>query len=427
MKTHLLLLLLLPLLITDAHAEKKKKRSRYSVLNERIEELEIANSLDIFNFSGVNKNMLDLVESDGEQNVWMRSYIAFDAFVDTDEDLKYYIRMSATKYWNEYKNRNHETLGDIGFNRAHIGAYVLFEKAYFDWYIKDNFVFSLGRLPSVDGSPLHWQTNESRLGTFPRLSRNGNMDGLGFTYIKDIWGGRLATRFIYSPLQHLADPVADTDQTNARPIPNGDLNQTPVAVLHLDYNSTPNWADSFNLITQYTYTESLEVIPSVNSMGLTYVTLHADAENVFNKNLNIGFSYSVNQIDSKTNNTTQGGIYSSLAEEKVIGSGFLLAFNYQLRKIDARIGLNYFSANENFLFYDSGSLEIERPYETRGDSVHLYYTHSLKETLTLRVGYRMNTTKFVGSGSLGSIFGAPQELSEYETTNVTYLSTDFTF
>ncbi len=177
-------------------------------LEERVEALEYAGYEDIFRFSGQLELMYATsTEEDNEDDTqgsgqaW-RSWLKLDMEAKPSDKMTFYGRLSMAKFVNRMSNYTDGTLGDIdgqldeGQNPK--GSEVFIERAFVNYQASDKLVFTMGRMPTANGSPYHLTRNESSGGAYPLLSYNAFFDGGAVSYnLMD----SLSVKFIYTPFQ----------------------------------------------------------------------------------------------------------------------------------------------------------------------------------------------------------------------------------
>lgn len=189
-------------------------------LENEILDMQINEAQDLINWSGefetshdqydsekqIDGTTLSLADPATRNTKIYRSTLTLNANMALNSKLNTYIAFDATWFHNsrlfvEKTTEEYAPNNNSGFNLQVV-------KAYFDYSITKDLIFSVGRLPTMKGPPTHFYLNEERQGTYPLLMYSVPLDGIALT-----WNnldrhlslpGNLALRTIYSP-------IVDTD------------------------------------------------------------------------------------------------------------------------------------------------------------------------------------------------------------------------
>lgn len=176
-----------------------------STLEERVDQLETDSFLQSIKWNGIFEYRYDSIQSKKLESKNSFTPMRIKAFLDAstrdDSKIKFYTRFGLVKYTNDYVNQGMES-NTLDASRVEKGVALKLERAYINFTVTKDLIFSAGRLPTIDGPPLEMAENSSRQGTYPLLAYGAILDGLGLSYN---WGFipnqyKLATRVIYTPL-----------------------------------------------------------------------------------------------------------------------------------------------------------------------------------------------------------------------------------
>src|SRR5690606_17463549 len=78
------------------------------------------------------------------------------------------------------------------------------ERAFMNYSITDSLVFTMGRLPTIDGPNKHIALNQQLMGNYPTLAYSAILDGFGLTKSYNLEDSRvLRLKAIYTPGQSI--------------------------------------------------------------------------------------------------------------------------------------------------------------------------------------------------------------------------------
>lgn len=421
-------------------------------LEDRVSELEAQQSLNIFSFSGYLWNRWDGVTTkpegaDEETFNNLRMGFGLNINANISNRLKFYSRLGVRKYYNLWTGPNGKYTREFGGLDAgadgSVSSTVYLDKAYFDYSMSENFVLSMGRLPTVDGTPAHLWDAQARMGTYPMLSYNSILDGIAFTYKLDRFmpeGHKLALRFIQTPFSSVAytdskypNEVGQDHTTNA----NGNLpSLTAVNTLHVDYNMPKNIvSDATNIIWQswrakFRFPNAWFTGGQTSSLAVDWGVSTLSME--FNGLMGTGLDLAVNSVSSSITSTGAAGVLAGVCNTHKFGFGTddctegttkgtmtSISARYKIMS-KTYLGLDSVSATKGFFYYDAAGVEITDWFITPGTATHVYVTHKLEDNLTLRVGNTVQQSKYdsMTTGAIG-------EDKTKITTNYVQLRLDF--
>ncbi|MEZ4872061.1 MAG: DUF3373 family protein [Bdellovibrionales bacterium] len=354
-------------------------------IEDRVTELEVANQLDVWKFSGRLMNFYDSMSyktegSDAETGDQLRQLLFIDMEAKPSDKMTFYGRLSFAKYWNEFSRRDlgatinvtdgsgNNYLADDTYTVGGVGdlsrryttiSGVQVDKAYVDYSITDNFVFSIGRLPTTEGVPTNYYYGEARMATYPRLSYNSFFDGIGLTWNKN----NHAVRFLYTPFNYYFGGSSTSNQSSMDGTKDLSGTKEFYTLMYEFNNSNVSWAENFNVSALYQHTDipfgdqivSGQRLWSNIVYGLRNFAVHFEATNIKSSGVNASLSFLQTGTESRgqlyadvpdgTPGATwgeldavdlaaggQGTFYDASDEASVSGLGILLAVSKDLKK-----------------------------------------------------------------------------------------------
>lgn len=432
-------------------------------LEDRVSELEATQSLNIFSFSGTLMTQYDHIEAKQTQGAsydnkvdYMRLLSFLNVDANVNENIKFYSRYTVSKFFNNISNQAGTTAGtnfrvfDIGIARSYSGSQVYVERAYADMKMSDSLILSAGRLSTFDGPPNHLPHGKSRMGTYPALVYNTNLDGAALTYNHELnTDSSLSTRVVYSPLysytynvsgvpMYQGQPTTDNNGTTGDKLPSS----SAIAAWMLEYNLKNSSAfNNFTVIYQGIAVNNLNIyaaqLPSIThplagvltptgritaTYGLHSVTF--DMAGVAKSNLDLGLSF----VSSEMKNTgaiSYGGTpsvfgYGASAQDEVAKSTTsLVSLRYKYTNNDF-VGYEHLNGSKNNFIFDLGSEDLTNFQATPGTGSHVYLLHKFSPELGLRVGYRQQQYKYAPM-----TIGATTEIDRKVNTAYANLRLDF--
>lgn len=443
-----LLSLSLVLATSTAMAQDKKMEE----LENRISELEAQGSLNIFKFSGMLETRYDSIKAkqtdptasafDGSTQ-YLRHRMAINVDADVNKYVKFYSKLTMSKYNNVYLNQQvgagtvPNTNRDLYAAKDERGPEIYVEKAYADAMISDTgLVFSFGRLPTSDGPSFHLQNGRARMGTYPGLLYNAELDGVALTYNKQINDDqKFAVRAVHTPFTRRTDATGKSGNgiiTN--PTINGDAANTLIELgsVMAEYNvKNLSFADGITVIAQGWQTGKLPL----NASDVGAVTgaiefkiganaLHIDFENLGKSGFDLGITAMSSKIENNGKIPTGAtsavyGYGATVENESSSGSSTLISARYTINKANY-LGAEYLNGGKTAFVYDSNNDALTNFYSTPGKGTHVYYIYKFTPELGLRLGYMDQKYEATPFG-----FGASSTTDRKITTYYSSLRLDF--
>ncbi len=432
-KKSLLLALALPM---AAQAQSKMS------LEDRVTELESNASLNYFKFGGFLETYYDSyvykLGTVEDNNSLMRMRVGFDINADVSKAIKFYSRISASKFLNQIG-----TQSGTGANapaatsegrqgRDWSGSQLYLEKAYADVSLTPSTIFSFGRLPTEDGPPANWNLDKPRMGTYPMVIYNSVLDGFALTHNMKFDADTLALRLIYTPLMTVAKSGSNTIAS-----PQGDGKNdstTHLTSWMVDYNMNGgSFAKNLSVIYQgvnsgYIWINGSTLAYPPSSTGATAFsimshTLNVFAEDIAGSGFDFGVAYLSTELKNKGTLLLAGvlpsyGYGAESLEDTARGSSTLAHLRYNFG--NSAVGVEYVNGTKNVFIYDLGNTNLTNFYGTPGDATQVYVTHRFMPELTGRIGYAQQNYKY-NDISLGKTAESDKKI----TTTSAMLRLDF--
>lgn len=404
-------------------------------INERLDAVELDATLskvkigfdmtNAFYSSSYSNNRV----SDGlskQSNRWATE-LHLNLLANINDRAKFTGRLAMTKAWGDFHNKNITVETDQG--RGFDGGSVLYvDRAYLDFNITDNLIFTIGRQPGTDGPGFNLRNNSVRMGTYPALLANAITDGLVFTYnfnneyntsvraaYAKIFQEMSNDSFVRSPAKggvyakdaNLYLALAESDL----PVSKNFGKTTAIAsVAHITDMSAPIGSTLNGLGIGVNFGST------VNLGTLTNFTLHVENYNTLGTGFNWFAAFGYMAYGSESSKSPLNQIKGSAAWANLPAAN-QLGLEQQLKFQDknawaAHLGVRY-DFNNNFklggeyfhgsdTWYALSRPSINDPFNirsTRGDAFDLYAIYQIDLYQFLRLSYTYIKYSHTGSGS----------------------------
>ncbi|MEK2689829.1 DUF3373 family protein [Bdellovibrio sp. GT3] len=401
-----------------------------ATLEERVSELEANQSLNIFNFSGMFQTRFDDILKasqttpntagnpafDNSDLTYLRMKFQFNVDANISKNVKFYSRLTTTKHFNTFYQQDLAAATDLTSANSYRDSHVVLEKAYADFTIPDTGLnFFIGRLPTVDGQPQNYKDGRARMGTYPMLSYNSVLDGMGLSYKLDQYmpeGHQLALRGLYTPFgQYYAG--SNGTYTNAPTNGQGANVKTaaPGYGLMIDYAVKDlSWADNMGLVLLNFQNSDLYIPASGGlsdtgnlTIGIGGTTLAWELNGIAHSGWDLSLSYLASKLKSNgiLSSGAPVGFDTNSSSDENKGDVFLLSTRYTLGTWI--LGGEWVHGSEDSFYYATAAEELTNFYGTRGEGYHLYVTKKFAQNVAFRVGYMLQdydyTPATVGAAS----------------------------
>lgn len=367
-------------------------------------------------------------KNDKQSNRWATEF-HLNLLANINERTKFTGRLAMTKAWGDFGNTN--TTVDTDQGRGFDGGSVLYvDRAFVDFGITDNLIFTIGRQPGTDGPGYNLRNNSARMGTYPALAANAIADGAVLTYNfnnKYNTSARIAYAKIFQEMSEdsfVRSPANDgvyAKDSNMffgileSDLPVGSMGKTTAiaSVAHITDMSAPigdNVRAGVGALGAYVRGDTL------NLGSLTNYTLHLENYNTFGSGLNwfaaFGYmDYGKESSKSPRNQILDGMNLSGAARDAMKKQ--LEAIGFQDKDawathIGARydfntafkLGAEWFHGSDTW--YALSRPSINDPFNirsTRGDAFDIYAIYQIDLYQFLRLSYTYIKYSHTGSGS----------------------------
>jgi len=420
---------LLTLTTLSLHAEEYVTEKEWTDLNGRLSEIEAAKEIDVFKFHSTFINQYDSFVQKKQSSTEKLQTNRFKYLLGIEatpySNLTLHSQMGIGKYYNLMEMQNGAASSDYRPvasttqpSNRYDGKFFL-RTAYLDYFPLSHpeLIFSIGKLPTLDGPPSHLPDARDRLGTYPRMAYGVEGEGIALTYKVDQYLPELYSlsfRGIYHPTQYLNLGTADNYYPYYHPTYGGGgkgKTRNDSYALMGDFSIRPKHAfDEFNLIGQYTrilgfhyIDKSLEETYGLTSgtyqnnlvFGFEYFTAAATFQNIGHIGLDAHLTYLLLRTHSQGNVSTGGsslgGMGTSKDHDVITGHAWLLSLRYKIPMNFLNgpyIGYEHIEMDRDCQFFDGGTEDQFFFYGTQGYGSHYYLTIPIFQNLTLRTGLK---------------------------------------
>lgn len=396
-------------------------------VEERLAELEANQSLNYFSFSGTLVSTYDDLKvnetypnpKDYKALNYLRLRFSLNADAEVSPQIRVFSRTTATKFFNKWRHAGSDGVfnEDLDVAYGNTGSRIYLERAYVDLSPSGSlWTLSVGRLPTLHGSPTNFWDLRSRMGTYPLLVFNSPLDGVALTYRLDSYlqdGNQWALRGLYTPFsdvnggavgegEYLAPPKADTNAGT----PVGVSTNTFVDLFSLqsDYVwKNSNIADETGFILQYYQFSNLPFSSGAGTSNLSIqsraIMASIELLGVDRGNFDVSLNYNYNQTES--NGLFKGpgtGLGTTKDHDTIQGHVALISARY--RQASWAVGYEWLEGSKNSVYFSAAPEDLTNFYRTNGVGHHIYISTKWMEFVTLRGGFRLqqysNLPAFVG-------------------------------
>lgn len=425
-----------------ADGEPASLAEQVDEINERLDAVELDATLskvkigfdmtNAFYSSSYSNNRV----SDGlskQSNRWATE-LHLNLLANINDRTKFTGRLAMAKAWGDFGNKNltAETDQGRGFDG---GSVVYVDRAYVDFSLTDNLIFTIGRQPATDGPGYNLRNNSVRMGTYPALAANAITDGAVLTYnfnneyntsvraaYAKIFQEMSQDPFVRSPVNggvyakdaNVFFAIAESDL----PINKNFGKTTAIASLaHITDMSAPIGDNVRGALTQQNAALGNLVRGDTLNLGtLTNFTLHVENYNTlgtgFNWFASLGYmAYGSESSKSPLNQLKGSPAWATLQPAQQLGLEQQLKFqdkNAWAAHLGVRydfdnnfkVGGEYFHGSDTW--YALSRPSINDPFNiraTRGDVIDLYAIYQIDLYQFLRLSYTYIKYSHTGSGS----------------------------
>ncbi|MBP9681602.1 MAG: hypothetical protein KBD76_09370 [Bacteriovorax sp.] len=313
------------------------------------------------------------------------------------------------------------------------GPTTYLERAYFNYFMNDYLVFTAGRLPTVDGPPLHWEDNVSREGTYSHLAYSNVLDGVATTVNLNKYMPQdhsLNFRFIYTPFSNVGTSIVaggvlpSGNPGSIATKTGGKMDSiSPLYVGMAEYSLKGQRFSDVLVLAQVLVGNNIFYGRSstYGEIRVDYNTysLYSHVTNLMNWGLDLSATAYMSTTKNDSVFTGLGGAYSSVKDVTKYGHAVLLTTRYAIPVAmlnNPSAGMEYIYGDKNFNKIDPVSRDVEGFYSTRGYGYHFYYSQPIETGLKLRFGYITKTDKYARGDVLGDVTDA--KIRNNKTKNI---------
>ena len=282
------------------------------------------------------------------------------------------------------------------------------DRAYFDWKMNENLIFSLGILPTSGGLSSNLIENTPRKSVFPSLMFDMTTYGLALStnILEHMWIRAIAAKaytlnddiFYYQCNRETiynADVYGLFFEARIPFIPNNTFYVGLNSLAHL--KATP-YLGASNASVDMKYADEMGTIYNVGS-GI-------EIQKIYNfLDVFAHASISIPQPNGNTIDYTTGDdafTDDSYARGTMIdnnGYAIYVGARATIKQFNnAKIGLEYNQGSKYWFSGTQGSEDVFNKLATRGNAIEGYYIQPLNEVISLRVGYLQIDEYYTGSG-----------------------------
>ncbi|WP_413613018.1 DUF3373 family protein [Bdellovibrio sp. HCB-110] len=396
-------------------------------VEQRLAELEANQSLNYFSFSGTLVSTYDDLEvnetypnpKDYKALDYLRLRFSLNADAEVSPQIRVFSRTTATKFFNKWRQAGSDGVfnEDLDVAYGNTGSQIFLERAYVDLSPNGSFwTLSVGRLPTVHGSPTNFWDLRSRMGTYPLLVYNSPLDGVALTYRLDSYlpdGNQWALRGLYTPFsdvnggaalqsEYVTPPKADTNAGT----PVGVTTNTLVDLFSLqsDYVwKNLNIADETGFILQYYQFSNLPFSSGAGTSNLSILSraIVASIEllGVNRGGFDVSLSYNYNETESNGLFSGPGTGFGTTKDHDTL-QGHVALLSARYRRDSWAAGYEWLEGSKNSVYFSAAAEDLTHFCRTNGTGHHIYLAKKWMEFVTVRGGLRIqqysNLPVFVG-------------------------------
>lgn len=317
-------------------------------------------------------------EDQKDNATYARMFMNLNIESNPSNRLTFYGRLSMAKYLSEISatgtRPNEAAFSDLsaGANADRSDLWV--ERAFANYKMNDTTTLTFGRLPTIDGAPLHHHRNQPMTGNYPILAFSASFDGVAVT---KNFGNAHTARVIYSPFSTPNYNDSITKQTNS------DGDRVPrladaFAAMY-EYNTQVSFARKLHVIAMHNSIGSMPIAGTNLTLGLQRTSFYAELLGIAGSN----FSVAVHGMSSTTKSdgtviglTGSGGWLTTEDEDTNTGSasGALVKYNFNSGFMkNSALGVEFFTGSKGAFLYDSANNDPVSMYTTYGSAYRVFY------------------------------------------------------
>ncbi|WP_413943936.1 DUF3373 family protein [Bdellovibrio sp. HCB-162] len=397
-------------------------------VEQRLAELEANQTLNYFSFSGTLvssyndiavKETYPVAKDHKGLDYWHLRF-SLNADAEVSPQIKVYSRTTATKFFNRWREQGSDGVfnDDLDVAYGNTGSTIYLERAYVDLSpAQSAWTLSVGRLPTVHGSPTNYWDMRPRQGTYPLMNYNSPLDGAALTYRLDSQlseGNQWALRALYTPFSDVNGGRAGANDENLSPpksdtnagVPTGTSLNTLIDLVALqsDYSSKNiSFTDELGFILQAYQFSNLPFSSGAGTSNLSITSRAATASvemlGIDRGNFDVSLNYTFNQTESDGFFNGPGTGFGTTKNSDTL-NGHVALISLRYRKDQWATGYEWLEGSKNSLYFSSADEDLTRFYRTNGVGHHFYFTKKWMDFATVRAGFRWqqfsNLPTFIG-------------------------------
>lgn len=460
-------------LATTTYAQDNK------TLEQRVEELELSRDLNWIKWGGSLETRYDYLSSSrdkdytttnpttgspqtltkgGDNDAYFRLWANLNMEATPNDRLSFFGRLSAAKYFTVLgQNGNPQgAFSDLSDGQTPESSALYLERAFANYKITPTLVFTMGRLPTIDGPNKHIALNQQLSGNYPTLAYSAILDGFALTKTFPMTESNSVFRAkaIYTPVSTPNySGFTQNGTQNLRDARGNRLRTSSDFYSFLgEYEKTnASWFKRNLTIFQWLHGEqnpfyqtprnNVPLPPpfpggsTINTNGDLRVTvdrfvLYTEFEKIFNSEFDFAAQGMYSMTRSRGDlitcsgplcatpgaglNNVQGWNTNKRSDD-LYGYATALTLRYQtpFRFLNRpKVGVEYFRASKEAYVYDAANINPINMYATQnGDVWHAFYNQQFDGGLAMNVGYFYRKQKM--TRELFGIFG-----DEVKTDNI---------
>lgn len=387
-------------------------------LEERIEALEYQSYENFFKMSGQMEMRYDYVNRDNKQDYtiidtakgsaktieegtdsskFARMYLNLDMESRPSDRLTFYGRLSMAKYLGEISSQgsdpNSGVFTDLSAGANASDSSVWVERAFANYAISDSLTFTFGRLPTIDGAPMHHHRNQPMAGSYPILAFSAIFDGMALTKTH----GNHTFRAIYTPFStpNYGDSISRNNNSSGDKLER----TTDNYALMYEYQKDVSWARNVHVIAMHNMVNKMPLYLDLNADGntnsdleltLNRTSLYAEALDVAGSGFDVAVHGMVSSTKSEGGAGTLGGWLTADDSDTNTGSayGALVKYNFKNGFMkNSALGVEHFVGNRGAFLYDSANVDPVSMYTTYGNATRVFYAKDFEGGLKWTAQY----------------------------------------
>ncbi len=414
----IIILSLIVLSTTPSFAFSEKE---FQVLKDKVEELEFKSYENYTRVGGTIENsFMNYKREDKKATSANDKFKRFNRFMtaaDIDiaaiptSDLSAYLRVSMKKFWNRQTVTPVPGSGDgtkngtnsFGDFRVSPGSSLMYlARAFIKYEFIPTWTFSVGRLPTVGGSPKEYLTGGAEGAAYHTLAMSAAMDGAAiaktYRFAND---STLGARFAYTPWSYynsdhlvIEDHVEASDTSGVKVKPNN-----TAYTFIVDYKTSKlNFAKNAKFLYQlFAWDEVFIGAPTTSSLRVSVVKhiFAFDFKNLFKSKFDFNIAYANIKTKSKGSFSGLGGVLcvsTNIQSCKVKGDiiTFVTKYNFTSK---LALGYQYFKQDSTAFAFDTDAMG-HNFFSTPGSTSHRLFTYyKFNDFLTTSIGYLKTKVK----------------------------------